>query len=96
MANPSPPGTPALEAEASIVAHETRIEQKTQSKRFTVRLARGPAPPLLLTLNAALQVFKVVVNGPSQKWAIYRRYNDFYNLHQKVRAHCAPSMRCRH
>jgi len=50
--------------DASIVAHETRVESKAQSKRFTV--------------------YKVVVNLKDKKWAIYRRYNDFYNLHQKL------------
>jgi len=53
-----------LGTEAAIVSHETRVESKTQSKRFTV--------------------YKVVVNLKDKKWAIYRRYNDFYNLHQKL------------
>jgi len=54
-----------VDAEAAIVAHETRVESKAQAKRFTV--------------------YKVQVNLNGTKWAVYRRYNDFYNLHQKVR-----------
>jgi len=53
-----------VDAEAAIVAHETRVESKAQAKRFTV--------------------YKVQVNLNGTKWAVYRRYNDFYNLHQKV------------
>jgi len=50
--------------EAAIVSHETRVEQKAQSKRFTV--------------------YKVQVVNGGVKWAVYRRYTDFYNLHQKL------------
>lgn len=52
------------DAEMSIVSHETRVESKQQSKRFTV--------------------YKVQVSNGNQKWAVYRRYNDFYSLHQKL------------
>jgi len=29
-------------------------------------------------------VYKVQVVNGGVKWAVYRRYNDFYNMHQKV------------
>ena len=53
-----------VDAEAAIVAHETRVESKAQAKRFTV--------------------YKVQVNLNNMRWAVYRRYSDFYALHQKV------------
>jgi hypothetical protein len=57
-------GMADVDAEAAIVAHETRVESKAQAKRFTV--------------------YKVQVNLNGVRWAVYRRYSDFYTLHQKV------------
>lgn len=31
-----------------------------------------------------LQVYKVVVNADNKSWFIFRRYNEFYQLHEKV------------
>jgi hypothetical protein len=31
-----------------------------------------------------LQVYKVVVNFGDQSWFIFRRYNEFHSLHEKV------------
>lgn len=35
-----------------------------------------------------LQVYKVVVNADNKSWFIFRRYNEFYQLHEKVSLSC--------
>ncbi|CAG2219521.1 SGK3 [Mytilus edulis] len=32
-----------------------------------------------------LQVYKVVVNADNKSWFIFRRYNEFYQLHEKIK-----------
>lgn len=31
-----------------------------------------------------LQVYKVVINADNKSWFIFRRYNEFHSLHEKV------------
>ena len=31
-----------------------------------------------------LQVYKVVINAENKSWFIFRRYNEFHSLHEKV------------
>lgn len=33
----------------------------------------------------SLQVYKVVVNNGTKSWFIFRRYNEFHSLYEKVR-----------
>ena len=34
-----------------------------------------------------LQVYKVVINTENKSWFIFRRYNEFHQLHEKVCMH---------
>lgn len=39
----------------------------------------------LIKFAFPLQVYKVVVNTGEQSWFIFRRYNEFHGLYEKVR-----------
>lgn len=39
----------------------------------------------IFTGGLSLQVYKVVVNNGSKSWFIFRRYNEFHTLFEKVR-----------
>jgi hypothetical protein len=44
-----------------------------------------PGPMTLLKVVFFFQVYKVIVSTPTECWYVYRRYNEFYKLHDAIK-----------
>lgn len=69
-----------IEISLELMPSKTEKEDKK-----TKKLRRRSSLWNTLTQNLfTLQVYKVLVRSGDKNWFIFRRYNEFYNLHEKV------------
>ena len=65
-------------------SHSAHKEDKHEKDHVKKRL-HGHSVWKALKGVFSLQVYKVVVNNGTKSWFIFRRYNEFHSLYEKVR-----------
>ena len=64
----------------------TKVELKDVKKKLHSSVGKhGGGVWKALKGVFSLQVYKVVVNNGTKSWFIFRRYNEFHSLYEKVR-----------
>ena len=68
----------------------TKVELKDVKKKLHSSVGKhGGGVWKALKGVFSLQVYKVVVNNGTKSWFIFRRYNEFHSLYEKVRDFCS-------